>query len=128
MDLVILQVDILTDGAGAFTGFTDAVSGRVEFVKFTNGAGGDALHADTDITLTALRTGQTIWSRNNSNSAVTLYPRHSVQTSAGADFIYSTSNPVAEPFYLFGESIRVVVADGDNGKSGTVEIGIDRSF
>lgn len=112
-------VAITTDAAGDFTGFTPIVNGSVQAVRFVD----TDLDDTADITVTCGASGAAIVTLTNQAAAATFAPRQPTHDTAGAALLYaaggtavSTLIPVAD------ETIKVVVAQGGNVKTGTLHI------
>jgi hypothetical protein len=111
-------VTITTSGAGAGTGYTPPVRGRVLAITYvkTDYANG----VDFDVTLET--TGVVIWDQDNVDAAATVYPRKQVQSTAGVALTLEGTEPVAEPVYAGNERVKIVVANGGATKTGAFHV------
>ena len=114
-------VDVLTDGDGAFTGYTPAVNGRVlaiHYVKdgttgFTNGV---------DFTITQEDTGETIWTESDVNASKSCFPRGATHSNAGVAAVYASGgSPVLDHIAVSGR-IKIVIASGGAAKLGKFHV------
>src|SRR5678815_1847825 len=108
-------VTIVTDGAGAGTGYTGVVTGaviQIRYVKtdYDNGVG---------FTITSEATGETIWTEAAVNASATRAPRQAVHTTAGAAALYAAGGTaVLDHLYLSNDRVKIVVAAGGATKTG----------
>lgn len=112
----------LTVADAAATAYTSApVTGRVLQLRYVPGSA--PLDTNADLTITGEVTGVAIATLSNiGTSAFTRVPRQATHGVTGAALVYGASDAVAEPIYLAGERIKVVVADGGTAKAGTLYI------
>lgn len=106
------NITLTTDGAGACTAYSSAVTGRVLAVIVTIGA----LAATADITITSETTGQPILTLTNVAANAVKYPRSLVQDAVGAD------TTLREPVAVVNERVKIVVAQGGATVTGTVTL------
>lgn len=111
-------VSLTTNGSGAATGYTGVVTGRVLGVIYTKTDFSDGV----DITITAEATGEAILTLSNQNSSGTFYPRVAVHGGDGTALTYDSSEPVSEPVAVAQDRIKIDVASGGSGKTGTVAV------
>lgn len=119
------QVLTLTvDASGDATVYSDKpVSGRVLQVRYVPGAGATALATGADLAVTGEDTGVEIATLSNiGTSAFTKVPRQPTHGLSGTALVYAGTDAVAEPPYVAGERIKVVVAQGGVSKTGTLHI------
>lgn len=107
-------MNVVTDGAGAFTGFTPYLSGKVmaiHYIKtdFTNGV---------DFTITAEATGETIWTEANVDVAAVRAPRMATHSNVGVAALYAATFAVLDYIALGRDRIKVVIAAGGATKIG----------
>jgi hypothetical protein len=112
-------VTLTTDGAGAATGYTPVVSGRVieiRYVKtdYDNGVG---------FTITSEGTGETIWTEAAVNASATRAPRQAVHSTAGAAALYAAGGAaVTDHVVLAQDRVKIVVASGGAAKTGAFHV------
>lgn len=111
-------ISLTTDGSGAATGYSEVVTGRVLAVLYTK----VDFATGVDLTITAEGTGQAILTLTNQDSSGIWYPRAQVHGATGSGLTFDGTNVVAEPVPVVNERIKVVVAQGGSGKTGTVQI------
>lgn len=111
-----VSVTVTTDGAGAATGYTDPVTGRIltaiyTKVDFENGS---------TITVTTESTAQAVWSETGVNASTSRAPRQATHSILGAAAVYAGGgSPVLDHITVAKERIKVVIASGGAAKSGT---------
>lgn len=116
-------VSLTTDSSGDATGYTSSIPyGRVINVIYTK----DDFANGVDFTITTETTGQNIWVDTNINASETIAPKQAAHDTSGNALYYTTaqaspaeSYPVTTDIYVVNERIKVVVAQGGSGKSGT---------
>lgn len=119
MQVVREVVTLVTDGAGAATGYTNNVTGRIlsiTYVKtdFANGV---------DFTITAEATGESILALTDQNTAATFYPRAATCSVAGAASLYAAGGTaVTDRIAVANDRIKVVIAQGGATKTGAVHV------
>lgn len=112
-----LTATLTTDSGGAATVYLGSkLRGRVHAIKYTKGT----LDAGTDLVITGETTGVAILTDSPPDSEW-FYPRaFANKVTDGAAF-----TDVTEEVHVFQERIKVVVAQGGDTKSGSIEIYID---
>lgn len=114
----------VTTGAATGEGYTPVLTGRlisIRYVKPDSGGYSDGV----DFIVTAETSGLTLWDQDDVNSSVTVAPRQATHDNAGAEAVYaSAGETVLDHFYIAGERIKVAIADGGDGKTGTFHITI----
>lgn len=114
-----LAVAITTDAAGDFTGHTKVTNGFVRAVRFVD----TDLDATADITVTCGASGAAIVTLTNQAASTTVHPRQATHDTAGAASLYAgAGEPVESDIPVADETIKVVVAQGGNVKTGTLHI------
>ena len=108
---------IITDASGDATVYLGSkLRGRVHAIKYTKGT----LDVGTDLVITGETTGVAILTDSPANDEW-FYPRaftNAVTTGAAGTI-------AAEDVHVFQERIKVVVAQGGNAGSGSIDIFID---
>jgi len=126
MHAVVEQVDILTaatgGGAGTATGYTKVVNGRILEIRLVvPGTGG--LEATVDFVITNEVTGAAILTLVDQNGSGTWAPRQATHGVDKAPALYATGgSPVLDYITVAESRIKVAVAEGGNGKAGTLYV------
>lgn len=114
-----LVVSITTDAAGDFTGHTKVTNGFVRAVRFID----TDLDDTADITVTCGASGAAIVTLTNQAATTTVAPQQATHSTAGAAALYAAGGTaVNAPIPVADETIKVVVAQGGNAKTGTLHI------
>jgi hypothetical protein len=112
-------VTLTTDSNGDATGFTPVVRGRVAAIHYVKADFADGV----DVTVTAVQTGETIWSEANVNASAVRAPRQAAHKTDGAAALYAAAGePVLEPIVLAEDLVKIVVANGGDTKTGTFHV------
>ena len=112
-------VTITTDASGDFTGHTVVTNGLVHAVRFVD----TDLDATADITLTCGASGMAILTMTDQANTGTYQPQGATHSTAGAAALYAAGGTaVLAPIPVADETIKVVVAQGGNVKTGTLHI------
>ena len=110
----VVVTTIVGGTATAYT--TDKITGRVlgiRYVKddFTNGV---------DFTITGETTGINVWTQLNVDASITALTRAATCDVAGGASLYAAAGePVEDYIVLADERIKIAIAQGGDGKSGT---------
>lgn len=108
-------VVVTTDESGDATAYTDEVNGFLSQARYVKTDFADGV----DFTITSEVTGETLWSESDVNADATRAPRQATHGTDGSASLYAGSGePVEAPIAVTGR-IKVVVANGGNGASGT---------
>lgn len=102
---------VTTDSAGDGVGYSsENITGRVHSIEYikTDYANG------VDVAVTGAETGTPVWNGTNVDAATTVYP---VAAGTLPDGSESTLTEVG--IVLANEPLKIVVANGGNGKSGS---------
>lgn len=117
--MVRLTVSITTDASGDFTGHTAIANGVVHAVRFVD----TDLDATADITVSCGASGMAILTMTNQAATGTYAPRAASHDTAGAALLYAAGGTaVGVPIPVADETVKVVVAQGGNVKTGAVHI------
>jgi len=109
------KVTVTTNAAGAGTGYTPIVSGKIRQIvydktDFDNGV-------DFDVTLET--TGEVVWDQDDVNADAVVAPRIATHTTAGVAALYAAGGlPVLDHIVVAKDRIKIAVANGGNVKSG----------
>jgi hypothetical protein len=114
---------LAVNASGAATVYSaQPVSGRVLQLRYVPD-GSAPLDTGADLTITGEDTGVAIATLTNiGTSAFTKVPRQATHGITGTALVYAGTDPVAEPVYLAGERIKVVVAQGGVSMTGTLHV------
>lgn len=116
-------LDLTVSAGGAATVYTpEPVNGRVLQLRYVPD-GTSPLDTGADLTVTGEVTGVAIATLTDiGTSAFTKVPRQATHGVTGTALVYASTDAVAEPVYLAGERIKVVVAQGGTSKIGTLYV------
>jgi len=116
-------IDLTVNSSGAATVYTaQPVAGRVLQMRYVPHAT-TPLDTGAGLTVTGEETGLAIATLTSiGTSAFTKVPRQATHGVTGTALVYASTDAVAEPPYVAGERIKVVVASGGTSKSGTLHI------
>lgn len=117
------EIDLTVNSSGDATAYTSGpVTGRVLQLRYVPD-GSAPLDTNADLTITGDVTGVAIATLSNiGTSAFTKVPRQATHGVTGTALVYAAADAVAEPVYVAGERIKVVVAQGGNAKIGTLYV------
>jgi len=115
-------INVLTDGAGAFTGFTPLVQGLVWQVAYIPGA--SPIDTAGDLDITGEESGVVIANHDNiGTAAFTKAYRQATHDILGAASLFAAAGePVETPVAVANERIKLVIANGAAAKTGTFHI------
>jgi hypothetical protein len=108
---------ITTDGSGNATVYTQGFTGKLLEVRYLKTDFADGV----DFTITVNGTGEGVWAEADVNVATIKYPRRTIHDLVGAVRTYDGTYEVAEPVYVFQDSIKIVIAQGGGAKTGAFE-------
>lgn len=109
------KITVTTNAAGAGTGYTPIVSGKIRQIvydktDFDNGV-------DFDVTLEA--TGEVVWDQDNVNADAVVAPRIATHTTLGVAALYAAAGqPVLDCIVAAHDRVKIAVTNGGNVKSG----------
>lgn len=116
------EVTVVTDGAGAATGYTPFLSGYLQSVQYVKTDYTDGV----DFTITAEANGQAIWAESDVNAAVTKAPRLATHSVAGVAALYAAAGTgVFDKIALGRDRIKIVLAQGGAAHTGKFVFLID---
>lgn len=115
-------VDITTDGAGAGTGYSGVVTGRVLAIRYV--ADGSTPYDNTvDFTITAETSGLAIVTVTNESGSATYYPRAATVSTANAAALYAAAGTaVNDRIPVAQERVKIAVAQGGATKTGRFHV------
>lgn len=109
-------ITLTTDASGDATGYIPVTYGRIINLIYTK----DDFAAGVDFTITAEATGQTLWEELDVDASKIVAPRQPTHTTAGVAAVYEAAGEaVLDHIALAMDRIKIVVASGGDGKSGT---------
>jgi hypothetical protein len=115
----------VTTGTATGEGFSPFLSGYIESIQYVKPQSG-AYSNGVDFTITAEATGQTIWAESDVNSALTKFPRAATHTTAGVAALYAADGTAVNDRIALGrDRVKIAIAQGGNGTSGTFVITVD---
>jgi hypothetical protein len=113
------RVSLTTDASGDVTAYTAVVSGTVRAIVYTKTDFANGV----DFTVTGGASGIAIWTGTDVNASTTVMPRGATHGTTGTAALYAAAGTgVFDGIPVAGESIKVVVAQGGNVKSGVLDI------
>lgn len=115
------RLTLVTDASGDATGYTPHVLGRVLAIVYTKD-GTTPFANGVDVTVTAEATAQAILALTDQNASGTFYPRQQVHGPTGTGLTLNGTQTVNEPVTVAGDRVKVVVAQGGDTKTGTVDV------
>jgi len=116
---------VVTDGAGAATVFSPVLSGSITAIHYikTDYATG------VDFTITADKTGETIWAENNVDANATRAPRFATSTTGGVAALYAAAGlAVNAMIHLSNDRVKIVIAAGGASKTGLFHIVVEEGL
>lgn len=107
------------------TGYSPYLSGYIESIQYVKD--GSAAYSDgVDATITADVTGEAIVTLTDMNASTIVRPRTATHTVAGAAAAYASGGTgVLNRVALSRDRVKIAIAQGGNGKTGTFVITVD---
>lgn len=115
----------VTTGTATGEAFSPFFSGFVESIHYIKpGSGG--FSDGVDFTITADSTSESIWTENDVNASTVRRPRAATHTTAGVASLYAAGGTAVQDRIALGrDRVKVAVAQGGNGTTGTFVITVD---
>ena len=114
-----LTIALVTVADGSCTAYSEVASGDVQQIRYKPGT----LDTGTDITMTAEDSGVAVWAESNlGTSNITRVPQQAAHTTVGVAATLDGTRPMLVPIRLSNERIKVILAQGGNVLTGSVEI------
>lgn len=115
----------VTTGTATGEALSPFLSGYIESIQYVKpGSGG--FSDGVDFTITSNVTGETIWAELNVNASTVRRPRAATHTTAGVASLYASGGTaVQDRIALSRDQVKVAVAQGGNGTTGTFVIVVD---
>lgn len=113
--LIKHSITVTTITGGTATAYLPKTNGKLLRIRYAKTDYADGV----DFTITGEDTGESLWTDTDINASEIVRPRIAVQNEAGDDINYEGVNKICEPYILVDERIKIVIAQGDDAKSGT---------
>lgn len=115
----------VTTGTATGTGYTPYLSGYIESIQYIK-PGSNSYSNGVDATITAEATGEAIVTLTDMNASTIVHPRAATHTAAGAAAAYASGGTgVLSRVALSRDRVKVAIADGGNGTTGTFIVTVD---
>jgi hypothetical protein len=114
----------VTTGTATGEGFSPFLSGYIESIQYVK-ASEDSFADGVDFTITSDVSGETLWAENDVNASAVRRPRAATHSTAGVAATYDGTRAVLERIALGRDRVKVAVAQGGNGKTGTFVVTVD---
>ncbi len=111
-------------GTATATAFSPFLSGYINSIQYVKD-GANGYSDGVDFTITAEATGENIWTQSDVNAAVTKYPRAATHSTAGVAATFDGTRAVLDRVALSRDRVKIAIAQGGNGKTGTFIITVD---
>lgn len=111
-------------GTATATAYSPYFSGYIESIEYVK-AGSNPYADGVDFTITADVTGEAILSLTDQNSSVVKRPRTATHSTAGVAATFDGTRAVFDRIALSRDRVKVAIAQGGNGKTGTFVITVD---
>ena len=112
-------VPLTTDAAGAATGYSPVINGRILSIHYVKTDYADGV----DFTITAEATGETIWTEANVNAAKVCAPRLATHSNVGVATLYAAGGAaVLDYISVANDRVKIVIAAGGDTKTGAFHI------
>jgi hypothetical protein len=118
-------VTVTTDADGNALAYTPRFSGKVHSIHYVKP--GAASYTDgVDFTITAEKTGETIWTEANVNASAVRYPRAPTHSTAGVAALYAAGGTaVLAAVALANDRVKIALAAGGAAKAGEFHVLVD---
>ena len=112
-------------GTATATAYSPYLSGYIESIEYVKAQA--ASYSDgVDLTVTAEATGEAILSLTDMNASVVKRPRAATHSTAGVAAAYASGGTaVNDRIALSRDRVKIAIAQGGNGKTGTFVITVD---
>lgn len=111
-----------TTGTATATEYSPYLSGYIESIQYVKTDYSNGV----DFTITAEATGETLWAESDVNASVIKHPRAATHTTAGVAALYAaTGTAVNDRIALGRDRVKIAIAQGGNGTTGTFVITVD---
>lgn len=111
-------VTVTSNGSQVGSGSTPIINGRVLAIHYVKGdyANGVDIDIDTSVLSTVL------YSADDVNASVSVYPRVQVTNTGGTGLTYDGTRTVNEPIPVANETVDIAVAQAGASKTGTFHV------
>jgi hypothetical protein len=114
----------VTTGTATGEGFSPFLSGYIESIQYVKPASG-GFSDGVDFTITSDISGETLWAELNVNASTVRRPRIATHTTAGVAAVLEGTTPALTRIALGRDRVKVAVAQGGNGTTGTFVVTVD---
>lgn len=115
----------VTTATATGTGYTPYLSGYIESVQYIK-PGSNSYSNGVDATITADVTGEAIVTLTDMNASTIVHPRTATHTTAGVAAVYASGGTgVLNRVAVSRDRVKVAIAQGGNGTTGTFVITVD---
>jgi len=116
------EVTVVTDGSGVATVYSPYLSGFIHEITYVKTDYADGV----DFTITAEKTGETIWTQADVNAGVTKAPRQPTHSNVGVAALYASGGTAVNDRIALGrDRVKIVLAQGGATKTGKFIICVD---
>lgn len=111
------SVTVTCTTGGAATAYIPAINGehlqgKIYSVHYVKGS----MSTGSDLTITAEATTEQVWTESNVAASKIVYPRRTINTTTGG------STTAREPVVVGQDRLKIVVAQGGSGGTGTFSV------
>ena len=119
-------LQVTTDASGAADVSTNPLNGKLISIQYV--VDGTSPYDNTvDLTVTNKSTGESLLSQTNIAAAFKKFPRVATQDTSGNALLYAAGGTAQSDYLrLCDESVRIVLAQGGNAKTGQFIIQVER--
>lgn len=109
-------------GTATAEAYTPVITGKLISIQYVK-AGSNNYSDGVDFTITTETTGRNLWVDTDVNASEVVAPRQPTHDTAGAASLYASGGePVEDHIYIAQERIKIAIAQGGNGTTGTFHI------
>ena len=119
MNVTRHTIAVTTDDSGDATVYTDVINGMLVNIIYTK----DDFADGVDFAITGETTGLSLWEEDSVDASKTVSPRQPLHDQSGNALLYAgQGEAVMGLLYLSQERMKLVIANGGDTKSGTIDI------
>jgi hypothetical protein len=119
------KLTVTTDVSGNATAVTPRLAGKIHSVIYV-ADGTNPYAATVDFTITALATGENIWTQANVTASTIVYPRAQTHSQAGVPALYAASGTgILDKIGIQGDQVQVALVQGGATKVGVFHVLVD---
>lgn len=111
-------VSVTTDGSGAATAYSEALTGRILAIHYRKTDFADGV----DFAITLENTGEGLWTEANVNAAAIRYPRAGVHGVDGVAATLNGTQLVRDAVVAVQDRVKIIIASGGDTKAGAFDI------